>query len=679
MASLMMTCGSTAVYATTVDSQTPSDALPATGDSSWSLSFSDEFNGSNLDLTKWQKDESTKTRSPRWDRGIADWWFTPDNVSLDGAGNLVLAVTKEDHNTMRTGSVSSINLYEPTYGYFEARVQIADSTKDTHTAFWLQSQNQSNVDGTANDGAEVDIFESAWFSDTTKAVVHIDGYGADHQASTKGYKAPGMHSGYHTFGVEWNEHVMSIYYDGLLKTQYEGIWVPQVAEFLWLSDGASFGDIGTFASEPLGLLTSAKFDYVRVWQQSNAMSRVIVGANKMNGNFNSEAGASVTYDKTPGWTNLAGDQYQVATKANVAVDGTQNLMVTSTRIAGLNSGYEMVEGDSFDISYDWADNWNWKDGLDKVSISLFVTSDNTLAGTRTNLVTDLSELSSINDSYESVDHDAIYTATAEDAGKVVFVAITSTNTGFARFDNFELVRHSAIPPNNAPVINETPINRADAIIGEEYSGTIANAATDADGDLLTYSLESAPTWLTVASDGTLSGTPTEIGPQSWTIAVTDGMDTTTEQLNITAVEPEPIIPTVLFSDDFETGDASAWIVSGKVLVNRHSSFDGKYGLRLKHETIIDRFISTEGYSNITLSYAREAQKLNGKESLRVRWKVQGTDAWHTLETVYTTPYATVIKELPALADNTNIVLRFVINTNRNKEKAYLDNIVVKGE
>lgn len=29
---------------------------------------------------------------------------------------------------------------------------------------------------------------------------------------------------------------------------------------------ASIGDIGTFSEEPLGWLTSAKFDYVRAWK-----------------------------------------------------------------------------------------------------------------------------------------------------------------------------------------------------------------------------------------------------------------------------------------------------------------------------------------------------------------------------------------------------------------------------
>lgn len=675
---MAIACGSISTLAATVDPQTPVDALPASESTGWNLEFTDEFNGSSLDSTKWSIDVSSKTRSPRWDRGIDDWWFVAENVSMDGVGNLILDVSKFDANTMYTGSVSSKNLYEPTYGYVEARIQIADSTKDTHTAFWLQGQNQSNVDGTGNDGAEVDIFESAWFTDSTKAVVHIDGYGADHQANTKGYKTPGIHSGYHTYGMEWNEHVMNIYYDGLLKAQYEGSWVPQVAEFLWLSDGASFGDIGTFSSEPTGWLTSAKFDYVRTWQAVQAADLMLVGGAKMNGDFNSQTGKSVTFANTPGWYNLGGAQTQVATNDNVTFDASQNLVVTSSRVAALNTGYAMVEGDVFDIDYVWKDDWNWVDASDKISVSLFVTDDDTLAGVRTDLVVDFSLLSSQNGGYEAVAHDGIYTATATDTGKVVFVAIQGNSAGYARVDNFEMVKHAEPQSNDAPVFTVSPINTANATVDIAYSGTIAGSATDANSDTLTYRLVSTPTWLTLDSDGTFSGTPTQAAADSWTIEVSDGIDTANAVLNIT-VDPADSDPMTLFSDDLESGNLNAWKVTGKASVKVPAAYNGTYGIMFKKTTIIDRIVSTKGYRNITLSYARRAKSLTGAENLRVRWKIQGTGTWYNLETLNTTAYATHSQVLPVIAENTNIVIRFVTNASHSNGRANIDDIVVTGE
>ncbi|TVP76390.1 MAG: glycosyl hydrolase family protein [Puniceicoccaceae bacterium] len=252
-----------------VDPETPADAQPflvtPTGDN-WVLDFSDEFNGTEVDLTKWQIDDSPRSRDPRWSRGIHQWFWRPRNVSV-ADGHLILDVEKTNSNTMATGAISSRpGKYETTFGFFEVRVKIADTTKDTHTAFWLQGKNMGVVTGSGNNGAEVDVFESAWFGDFTKAVVHIDGYGADRRARTRQYDTPGLHDGFNVFGLHWTPNEMRIYYNGVHKVTYTGRWLPLVPEWLWLSNGASFGDIGTFQDEPIGWLTSSKWDYVRVWK-----------------------------------------------------------------------------------------------------------------------------------------------------------------------------------------------------------------------------------------------------------------------------------------------------------------------------------------------------------------------------------------------------------------------------
>lgn len=233
---------------------------------SWTLEWFDEFDGTNLDETKWTKTISTKSRAPRPELGISSWFWKEDHVWLDGNGHLVLKSSKATDNTMYCGSVDSRDKYEPKYGYLEAKIKIATTAKGNHTAFWLQGANQSNVDGTGNDGAEVDIFESAWLTETTKSVIHIDGYGNDHRANTKKYDTPNIHDGFHIYGLLWEENKMEIYYDGELKVSYEGIWVPQVEEWLWLSVGASFAD-GDFISQPIGDLSTAEVDYVRVWKK----------------------------------------------------------------------------------------------------------------------------------------------------------------------------------------------------------------------------------------------------------------------------------------------------------------------------------------------------------------------------------------------------------------------------
>jgi beta-glucanase (GH16 family) len=271
----LLLCSGLTVSQGLVDLETPSFVKPLNSSLSgeWVLDFSDEFNGSEVNVNKWNIDDSPKSRTPRPKIGIGSWFWRPQNVEVKN-GNLVLKVTKESASKMHCGSVNSNGKYLTTYGYFEVRIKIADVTKGTHTAFWLQGPGMSNVDGTANDGAEIDVFESAWTGEFTKSVVHIDGYGENHQANTKQYSTPGIHSGYHVWGFYWTEHFMNIYYDGVLKVQYtEDKWIVRAPEYLWLSDGASFGVEGDsfFKDQPLGFLTEAYVDYIRVWKPKSTI------------------------------------------------------------------------------------------------------------------------------------------------------------------------------------------------------------------------------------------------------------------------------------------------------------------------------------------------------------------------------------------------------------------------
>ena len=268
-----------------VDDATPINSQPNGVAGDWVLEFSDEFNGNELNVNKWYKSVSTKTRAPRDNLGVKDWRWIAENAFLNNNGQLVLRATKINNTTMRCGSIESRGLYEVKYGYLEAKIKIAKTAKGNHTAFWLQGENQGNVNNSAADGAEVDIFESAWTSNTSKAVVHYDGYGTNKKNHTIPFNTPNIHNGeYHTFGLLWSENAMYVYYDGVRVTSTNASkpfpfstnptnghdLVPKVKEWLWLSVGASFAD-GDFVSQPVGILSDAKVDYVRVYKPSTTL------------------------------------------------------------------------------------------------------------------------------------------------------------------------------------------------------------------------------------------------------------------------------------------------------------------------------------------------------------------------------------------------------------------------
>jgi hypothetical protein len=108
----------------------------------------------------------------------------------------------------------------------------------------------------------------------------------------------------------------------------------------------------------------------------------------------------------------------------------------------------------------------------------------------------------------------------------------------------EIVTYSA-SDNTAPAFTSDPINKADATEDSAYSGTIAGSATDDDGDDLTYSKTDGPSWLTVASDGFLSGTPSngDVGSTPFTVQVSDGnggTDTATLNITVNNVNDAPV-------------------------------------------------------------------------------------------------------------------------------------------
>ena len=271
-----------------VDPDTPEDAQPyileddtengrimAPPGNGWTQVFSDEFNYTaevpNTD--KWTENVSNSSRSLNSRHSSLNWWGWKTGRVRVRNGNLELSSKKMDASTLYCGSVFSKNKYTFKYGYAEARIKIQHPQHASHTAFWLQGANQGNVNGTGSDGAEIDIFESAWTDNTTKSVVHIDGYGSSKQSQTKKWDANGLNSGYHLFGLHWTADYLRIYYDGNRKVEYGGQkWIPDVEEWLWLSCGAAF-DVNAansgarnFPTRTIGSVQISYVDWIRVWQ-----------------------------------------------------------------------------------------------------------------------------------------------------------------------------------------------------------------------------------------------------------------------------------------------------------------------------------------------------------------------------------------------------------------------------
>lgn len=128
---------------------------------------------------------------------------------------------------------------------------------------------------------------------------------------------------------------------------------------------------------------------------------------------------------------------------------------------------------------------------------------------------------------------------------------------------------AAAPTGGAPEFNSDPISKPGAVVNAPYQNSLAGDASDPDGDPLSFLKISGPTWLNVAADGDLSGTPGagDVGRNSFGVQVTDssGLDATATLAIDVAASPPPTAEIVFaVIGDFGTDNAREAGVAAEV-------------------------------------------------------------------------------------------------------------------
>lgn len=189
------------------------------------------------------------------------------------------------------------------------------------------------------------------------------------------------------------------------------------------------------------------FSILLLLTQLSSAQTVLIGPGIRNGNFNDDTSATDvrTSDDTPFWESVGGAANLLqATRTNLSnASGSRNAQIShqANLSFGQDPGHVIALNDSFNVSYEWRDAFNWSDAEDKIRIVLFTTDTDTIDGTRTDIAFTDSPLSTIDNTYELVEANDFYVADASVVGKKLFVAIDTVNTdnnGFARLDDFTL-------------------------------------------------------------------------------------------------------------------------------------------------------------------------------------------------------------------------------------------------
>ena len=248
-------------------------ALPLPAGKRWVKVWSDEFDGTEVDLTKWNRAPEHWNRTERNHGGKRIQSRYEDDNLLFANGNLVLRNTREipPGDTERfdgdvlvlAASLRSQGKFSARYGYFEARISVAPLPDGIVTAFWLQA-----------DDYEIDIMESARAGDEYSIAIH-NRTGPITRSSRGTASVLDMHTEYHVFAVYWYEDGYAFYADGNLTWHYseadgapaEGTMVSPEHHYVILSTGVTWragnAYTGTFPNQ-------AKVDWVRVWEIQDA-------------------------------------------------------------------------------------------------------------------------------------------------------------------------------------------------------------------------------------------------------------------------------------------------------------------------------------------------------------------------------------------------------------------------
>ncbi len=234
----------------------------------WQLVWNDEFDGREIDRTRWRLEDSyTGASNGEWEIYTA----RPENVRLED-GVLVLEAHQEQRAGFgyTSGRLTTGGLHAWTYGRFEARIKLPYG-QGMWPAFWLLGADISSRGWPAC--GEIDIMENIGREPTAvRGTIHGPGYCGDDGVWADYFLPEGRFADdFHVFALEWEPGQMRWYVDGNLfstRTPQDvgGEWVFEHPFFLILNLAVG-GHWPGYPDETTVFPQQLLVDYVRVFQR----------------------------------------------------------------------------------------------------------------------------------------------------------------------------------------------------------------------------------------------------------------------------------------------------------------------------------------------------------------------------------------------------------------------------
>jgi len=246
----------------------------------WELVWSDEFEGEELDESKWsyQLGRGGNYGLVNWGNNELQWYTDREENIYIQDGMLHIRALEEEFNTSdyTSARIRSINKGDWTYGRFEARAKLPEG-QGLWPAIWMMPTD--NVYGVWPRSGEIDIMESLGHeTNVVYGSVHYRA-GSDNRFRTGTFTlSEGNFSDeFHTYSIEWAPGVIRFYINDTLyflatEQQLAPYNWPFDQDFHWLLNVAVGGNWPGNPDENTTFPQEMIVDYIRVYQDIELVS-----------------------------------------------------------------------------------------------------------------------------------------------------------------------------------------------------------------------------------------------------------------------------------------------------------------------------------------------------------------------------------------------------------------------
>ncbi|RRD04156.1 glycoside hydrolase family 16 protein [Arachnia propionica] len=251
-------------------------------DQNYALVWQDEFNGSEIDSSRWEYQTG-----PWGSSGVQNCYTKDsDNVSV-GNGTLKITALHEPGTRcggqvkdFTSGFLQTKNRHSWTYGYFEARVKLPTNGSSTWPAFWMSPEKSTY--GSWPRSGEIDVFEAKGFDKKFIAANAHWGINDSKRRQQPGHAPVADVGQWHTYGVKWEPGKLEYYLDGKLFHTIDNFRSPNATSHpgpfnipfylrLNMAVGGTYLRPHSDANQSLDKLPAVmEVDHVRVWQKQQA-------------------------------------------------------------------------------------------------------------------------------------------------------------------------------------------------------------------------------------------------------------------------------------------------------------------------------------------------------------------------------------------------------------------------